>query len=58
MSHLHNSWTRQACLLSVEERTEIVARRDLYKLLDEGLEDIANGRTQEFCVAMKETIYN
>ena len=39
---------------SVEKYIELVARRDLYKLLDEGLEDIANGRTQEFSVAMKE----
>ena len=40
--------------LSVEEYSELVARRELYQLLDEGLDDIANGRTQEFGAAMKE----
>jgi prevent-host-death family protein len=39
--------------LSVEEYSELVARRDLCQLLDEGLDDIANGRTQEFSAAMK-----
>ena len=40
--------------LSVEEYSELVARRELYQLLDEGLDDIANGRTQELSAAMKE----
>ena len=40
--------------LSLEEYSELVARRELYQLLDEGLDDIANGRTQEFSAAMKE----
>ena len=40
--------------LSVEEYGELVARRELYQLLDDGLDDIANGRTQEFAVAMQE----
>ena len=40
--------------LSVEEYSELVARRELYQLLDEGLDDIANGHTQEFGAAMKE----
>lgn len=40
--------------LSVEEYGELIARRELYQLLDEGLDDIANGRTQEFGAAMKE----
>ena len=40
--------------LSVEEYSELVARRELYQLLDEGLDDIANGRTQEFSTAMKD----
>ena len=40
--------------LSVEAYSEFVARRELYKLLDEGLDDIAGGRTQEFSAAMKE----
>jgi len=41
-------------LLSVEEYSELVAQRDLYQILDEGLDDIANNRTQEFGAAMKE----
>ena len=41
-------------LLSVEEYSELVAQRELYQLLDEGLDDIANNRTQEFGAAMKE----
>ncbi|MCL2671139.1 MAG: type II toxin-antitoxin system Phd/YefM family antitoxin [Clostridiales bacterium] len=41
-------------LLSVEGYRELVARRELYQLLDEGLEDIANGRTQDFGAAMRE----
>ena len=41
-------------LISVEEYSELVARRELYQLIDEGLDDVANGRTQEFSVAMKE----
>lgn len=41
-------------LLSVEEYSELVSRRELYQLLDEGLDDVANGRTQEFNAAMKE----
>ncbi|MCL2010503.1 MAG: type II toxin-antitoxin system Phd/YefM family antitoxin [Synergistaceae bacterium] len=40
--------------LSVEKYSELLARRDLYQLLDEGLNDIANGHTQEFSAAMKE----
>ena len=40
--------------LGVEEYGELVARRELYQLLDEGLDDIVNGRTQEFGAAMKE----
>ena len=40
--------------LSVEEYGELVARRELCQLLDEGLDDMANGRTQEFSAAMKE----
>ena len=40
--------------LSVDEYTELVARRDLYKLLDEGLNDISVGKTQDFIEAMKE----
>ena len=41
-------------LMSVEEYSGLVARCDLYQLLDEGLDDITFGRTQEFSVAMKE----
>ena len=40
--------------LSVEEYSELVARKELYQLLDEGLDEITNGRTQEFSAAMKE----
>ena len=40
--------------LSVEEYSRLVARQELYQLLDEGLDDIANGHTQEFNEAMKE----
>jgi len=40
--------------LSVEGYSELVARRDLYRLLDEGLDDIENGRTKEFDAAMQE----
>jgi len=40
--------------LSVEKYSELVARRDLYQLLEEGLDDIADGHTQEFSAAMKE----
>ena len=40
--------------LSVEEYSELVARRELYQLIDEGLDDIASERTQEFGASMKE----
>ena len=40
--------------LSLDEYGELVSRRELYQLLDQGLDDIANGRTQEFSAAMKE----
>ena len=40
--------------LSVDEYGELIARKELYRLLDEGLEDVVNGRTQEFSAAMKE----
>ncbi|MCL2281614.1 MAG: type II toxin-antitoxin system Phd/YefM family antitoxin [Dehalococcoidia bacterium] len=40
--------------ISMEEYSELVSRRELYHLLDDGLDDIANGRTQEFSAAMKE----
>ena len=40
--------------LSVEEYSELISRKELYRLLDEGLDDVANGRTQEFSAAMKE----
>ena len=40
--------------LSVEEYGGLIARRDLYQLLEEGFNDIAAGRTQEFTAAMKE----
>ena len=40
--------------ISVEEYNELIARRELYRLLDEGLDDILDGRTQEFSAAMKE----
>jgi prevent-host-death family protein len=40
--------------LSVEDYSELTALRELYSLLDEGLDDIANGRTQEFGEAMRE----
>ena len=40
--------------LSMEEYGKLVANRELYQLLDEGLDDIENGRTQEFGAAMKE----
>ena len=40
--------------LSFEEYGKLVARRELVQLLDEGLDDIANNRTQEFSVAVKE----
>ena len=40
--------------LSVDDYSELIARKELYRLLDEGLDDIANGRTQEFGLAMKE----
>ena len=35
-------------LLSMVDYSELLARRELYQLLDEGLEDIADGRIQEF----------
>ena len=41
-------------LLRVEDYGELIARQELYQLLDEGLDDIKHGRTQEFGVAMKE----
>ena len=31
-----------------------IEQNELYHLLDEGLDDIANGRTQKFSEAMKE----
>jgi len=40
--------------LSLAGYNELVARRELYQLLDEGLDDIAKGRTQEFGAAMQE----
>jgi len=40
--------------LSLEAYSELIARWELYRLLDEGLDDIKNGRTQEFTTAMKE----
>ena len=41
-------------LLGVEEYSRLVALNELYRLIDEGLDDIKNGHTQEFSVAMKE----
>jgi len=41
-------------LLAVDKYSELVARQELYRLLDEGLDDVANGRTQDFSAAMKE----
>ena len=41
-------------LLRVEDYSELIARKELYQLLDEGLDDIAEGRTQEFGAAIKE----
>jgi len=40
--------------LSMEEYGQLIAQQNLYQLLDEGLDDIANNRTQEFGTAMKE----
>ncbi|MCL2696287.1 MAG: type II toxin-antitoxin system Phd/YefM family antitoxin [Clostridiales bacterium] len=40
--------------LGIDGYNELVARRALYQLLDEGLDDIANGRTQELGAAMQE----
>jgi len=40
--------------LGIEGYNELVSRRELYRLLDEGLDDIAGGRTQEFGAAMQE----
>lgn len=40
--------------LSMEEYGELIAKQELYKLLDEGLDDIKQGRTQDFGMAMKE----
>jgi prevent-host-death family protein len=39
--------------LSMDEYGDLVARQELYKLLDEGLDDIAAGRTQELGEAMR-----
>jgi len=40
--------------LSVEAYSELVAQQELFKLLDEGLDEISLGRTQELSEAMKE----
>ena len=41
-------------LLSVEDYRDLLSHRDLNKLLDEGLDDVAKGKTQSFETAMKE----
>jgi len=38
----------------MEDDNELAARRGLYQLLDEGLDDIEKGRTQELGAAMQE----
>jgi len=40
--------------LNIEDFSELTTLGDLYTLLDEGLEDVASGRTQEFSEAMSE----
>ena len=40
--------------LSISEYGELVAAKEMYRLLDEGLDDVKNGRTQDFETAMKE----
>jgi len=40
--------------LNIEDYSELATLRELYSLLDEGLEDVASGRTQEFSEAMNE----
>ena len=34
--------------------SKFISRKELYQLLDRGLDDIANGRTQKFSAAMKD----
>jgi len=41
-------------LMRLEDYSELVARKELYQLLDEGLDDITGRRTQEFGAAIKE----
>ena len=40
--------------LGLEDYSELASLRELYSLLDEGLDDVRSGRTQEFGEAMKE----
>jgi len=40
--------------LGVDEYGELIARKELYRIPDEGLDDIATGHTQEFGAAMRE----
>lgn len=41
-------------LLSAESYRELIAEQELCRLLDEGLDDIKQGRTQELSAAMKD----
>ena len=41
-------------VMSYQEYGKLMARQELYRLLDEGLDDIENGRTQDFHEAMRE----
>ncbi|MCL2615555.1 MAG: type II toxin-antitoxin system Phd/YefM family antitoxin [Dehalococcoidia bacterium] len=40
-------------LLDLDEYRKLVAGRELYHLLEEGIDDVANGSTEEFGKAMK-----
>ncbi|MCL2486830.1 MAG: type II toxin-antitoxin system Phd/YefM family antitoxin [Oscillospiraceae bacterium] len=41
-------------LVGINEYSKLTSLQELYKLLDEGLDDIKNGRTQDFSAAMRE----
>ena len=41
-------------VMSYQEYGKLMARQELYRLLDEGLDDIENGRTQDFHKAVSE----
>ena len=41
-------------VMSYQDYGKLMARNELYRLLDEGLNDIENGRTQDFHEAVSE----